>query len=98
MKTGMIEFDGIEYPDGAASDPNTLGLMQGSPPPPGKRVRFEDDRYLDFPQIRWSLSHMRELVPTIAVERGTGAASDIGVTTPDGEAWIDALIFEELHG
>ena len=98
MKTGTIVFDGIEYPDGNASDPNTLGWMQGSPPPLAKRIRFEDDRYLDFPQIRWSLSHMRELVPTIAVERGTGAASDIGVTTPDGEAWIDALIFEELHG
>src|ERR1700681_2762138 len=98
MKTGMIEFDGIEYPDGAASDPNTLGLMQGSPPPPGKRVRFEDDRYLDFPQIRWSLSHMRELVPTAAVWRGNATPSDIGLAIHGREAAIDALTFDDLQG
>jgi CubicO group peptidase (beta-lactamase class C family) len=98
MKTGTIEFDGIEYSDGNASDPNALGLMQGSPPPLAKRIRFEDDQILDFPQIRWSLSHMRELVPTAAVWRGTGAASEIGVTTRDSEARIDALTFYDLLG
>ena len=98
MKTGTLKFDGIEYPDGNASDPNTLGLMHGSPPPVAKRVRFEDDRYLDFPQIRWSLSHMRELVPTASVWRGSGAASDLGAATADGQASIDALTFEDLRG
>jgi CubicO group peptidase (beta-lactamase class C family) len=98
MEAGTIEFDGVEYPDGNASDPNELGLMQGSPPPPAKRIRFEDDRILDFPQLRWSLSHMRELLPTTAVWRGTGTASDIGVSTRDGEASIDALTFDDLHG
>ena len=98
MKTATLEFDGIEYPDGNASDPNTLGLMHGSPPPVAKRVRFEDDRYLDFPQIRWSLSHMRELVPTASVWRGSGAASDLGAATADGQASIDALTFEDLRG
>ena len=98
MKTGTMEFDGIEYPDGNASDPNALGLMQGSPPPPAKRIRFEDDRYLGFPQIRWSLSHMRELVPTAAVWRGIGAASDLGAIARGSEARIDALAFDDLHG
>jgi CubicO group peptidase (beta-lactamase class C family) len=98
MKTGTMEFDGIEYPDGNASDPNALGLMQGSPPPPAKRIRFEDDRYLGFPQIRWSLSHMRELVPTAAVWRGIGAASDLGAIARGSEARIDALTFDDLHG
>jgi CubicO group peptidase (beta-lactamase class C family) len=98
MKTGTLEFDGIEYPDGNASDPHTLRLMQGSPPPVAKRIRFEDDRYLEFPQIRWSLSHMRELVPTAGVWRGSGAASHLGTATPDGEANIDALTFEDLRG
>jgi len=98
MKTGTMEFDGTEYPDGIASDPHALQLMQGSPPPLGKRIRFEDDRYLEFPQIRWSLSHMRELVPTARVWRGAGAASDLGAATPEGEARIDALTFEDLHG
>jgi CubicO group peptidase (beta-lactamase class C family) len=98
MKTGTIEFDGIEYPDGNASDPNELGLMQGSPPPREKRIRFEDDQYLGFPQIRWSLSHMRELVPTAAVWRGAGTPSNIGVAARDREASIDALAFDDLHG
>src|ERR1700722_1683774 len=98
MKTGTIEFDGVEYPDGNASDPNALGWMQGSPPPPAKRIRFEDGRLLEFPQLRWSLSHMRELVPTVAVWRGTGPASDIGIAGRAGEARIDALIFDDLHG
>jgi CubicO group peptidase (beta-lactamase class C family) len=98
MKAGTIEFDGIEYPDGNASDPNGLGLMRGSPPPLAKRIRFEDDQYLVFPQIRWSLSHMRELVPTAAVWRGTGTPSHIGAATRDSEARIDALAFDDLHG
>ena len=98
MSSGIIEFDGIEYPDGHASDPNALGWMQGSPPPMAKRIRFEDDRLLEFPQLRWSLSHMRELVPTVAVWRGTGPASDMGSVTRDGEASIDALTFDDLQG
>jgi CubicO group peptidase (beta-lactamase class C family) len=98
MKDGTIEFDGIEYPDGNASDPNELGLMQGSPPPPAKRIRFEDDRYLNFPQIRWSLSHMRELIPTAAVWRGAGTPSNIGAAARESEARIDALAFDDQHG
>jgi CubicO group peptidase (beta-lactamase class C family) len=98
MQTGTVEFGGIEYPDGNGSDPALLGLMQGSPPPPAMRVRFEDDRYLQFPQIRWSLSHMRELVPTTAVWRGAGAVSDLGVAAPSSQAHIDALTFDDLSG
>jgi CubicO group peptidase (beta-lactamase class C family) len=98
MKIGTIEFDGIEYTDGHASDPNKLELMQGSPPPPAKRIRFQDDRILEFPQIRWSLSHMRELLPTAAVWRGDGPASDLGVIPRGSEARIDALAFDDLQG
>jgi CubicO group peptidase (beta-lactamase class C family) len=98
MTIETIEFDGIEYPDGNGSDPNALGWMQGSPPPMAKRIRFEDDRLLDFPQLRWSLSHMRELVPTVAVWRGAGPASDIGAAGRDSEAAINALTFDDLQG
>jgi CubicO group peptidase (beta-lactamase class C family) len=98
MTTGTTEFEGTEYPDGNASDPIALGLMRGSPPPPAQRIRFEDDRYLEFPHIRWSLSHMRELVPTVAVWRGGGAPSDLRVVDRSGEAKIDALEFEDLSG
>jgi CubicO group peptidase (beta-lactamase class C family) len=98
MNSHTMEFDGVEYPDGHRSDPKVLGLMQGSPPPLSKRIRFEDDRYLGFPQIRWSLSHMRELVPTTAVWRGTGGASGLGSAARESEARIDALTFDDLNG
>ena len=93
-----LPFDGVDYPDGIASDPRTLGWMQGCPPPPDRRIRFEDDRFLDFPQIRWSLSHFRELVPTVNVWRGRGPASDLAASTSASEAAIDAMTFDDLHG
>ena len=97
MNIGTIEFGGSEYPDGEASDPEKLALMQGSPPPAAKRIRFEDDGILEFPQIRWSLSHMRELVPTVAVWRGPGTAADLPVTE-GREGDIDVLAFDDLDG
>lgn len=93
-----LEFDGVKYPDGAASDPRVLGWMEGAPPPADKRITFADDRFLEFPQIRWTLSHMRELAPTVNVWRGRGPASpvdDAGST--DGEA-IESLRFTSLDG
>jgi CubicO group peptidase (beta-lactamase class C family) len=98
MKSAMFEIDGVEYPDADASDPNALGWMQGSPPPPAQLIRFQDDRFLEFPQIRWTLSHMRELAPSVAVWRGAGRPSDLGVAPHGLEASIDALIFTDLQG
>jgi CubicO group peptidase (beta-lactamase class C family) len=98
MKSGMFEIDGVEYPDADASDSIALGWMQGSPPPRAKLIRFQDDRFLEFPQIRWTLSHMRELAPTAAVWRGGAAASDLGQAPHGLEAAIDALVFEDLQG
>lgn len=94
----MLEFDGVRYLDGHASDPEVLGLMRGAPPPPDQRIRFEDDRFLSFPQIRWSLSHMRELLPTANVARGPSPPSELGSIAPAVDAGIDALAFVDLHG
>src|ERR1700690_1149721 len=98
MKSGIVEIEGVEYPDADASDPNAAGWMQGSPPPKAKQIRFEDDHFLEFPQIRWTLSHMRELAPTANVWRGNAEASDLGQAPHDLEAGIDALAFQDLHG
>lgn len=95
---GTLTFDGKDYLDGIASDPNTLGWMQGNPPPLDKRIRFGDDRFFAFPQIRWTLSHMRELVPTATVWRGSGAASSLGRPSAADQAAIDALSFDDLNG
>ena len=44
------------------------GLMVGSPPPPDKIVTI--DNFLQAPYNRWSLLHLREIVPTRDVPRG----------------------------
>ncbi len=94
----MQNFDGTDYLDATSSDPTALAWMQGTPPPVAKRIRFEDDRFLSFPQIRWSLSHMRELVPTVNVWRGAGGASELGAVNSSTAAAIDALTFKDMNG
>ena len=96
VKSGTLSFDGVEYPDAEASDPIRLGWMRGSPPPPERRIRFEDDRFLEFPQLRWSLSHMRELVPTVRVRRGGHASARWPTPDASTQAAIDALAFADL--
>jgi CubicO group peptidase (beta-lactamase class C family) len=98
MTSGTLEFDGKRYLDGSASDPNLLGWMQGAPPAADKRIRFRDDKFLKFPENRWSLSHVRELLPTVPVWRGGGSPSDLGQLTDGAMAPIDALAFSDLHG
>lgn len=95
---GTLEFDGVRYLDGRASDPRLLGWMQGTPPPTGRRVRFADDQFLDFPQIRWTLSHMRELVPTVNVWRGETSPVPLGRAAVADAASIDALAFTDMQG
>jgi len=93
-----LEFDGVRYLDGHASDPRKLGWMLGAPPPPDKLITFAGDRFLDFPQIRWSLAHMRELAPTVAVRRGDAPRLSFGAPDHDDAAAIDELSFTDMHG
>ncbi|UVC15390.1 serine hydrolase domain-containing protein [Mesorhizobium onobrychidis] len=93
---GMLEFDGHRYLDGRASDPRDLGWMRDAPPPVEKRITIESDTVLQFPQMRWSLSHMRELMPTVNVWRKPGAPSHFERHEKTGE--IDALTFTDTNG
>lgn len=87
----------------ADSEPGALGLMQGAPVPAAAQVRWDDGSMWRFPQQRWAFSHMRELVPTVAIPR-EGAVSalpraerddldDVQLTTLDGQAmtWAESL-------
>ncbi|MCX7554368.1 serine hydrolase [Marinicella sp. S1101] len=58
--------------DDAASDPQKLGMMQGFPPPVEKRVMQPDSNFFSFPKMRWTVCHIRELMPTKQVSRGLG--------------------------
>ncbi|WP_245294256.1 serine hydrolase domain-containing protein [Rhizobium etli] len=61
-----------------------------------KRITFESGNFRNFPQIRWSFSHMRELMPTAAVWRGAGTPSPFDRS--DMSAEIDTLDFVDIDG
>lgn len=73
-----------------ASDPKLLSWMQGAPPPENKRIRYTDDDYFSFPKLRWTACHFRQLMPTVGVSRGPGAAHALPRRL---DAAIDALSF-----
>ncbi len=94
-------------PSAAETDPQTLGWMQGFPPPPDKTITFHDGSFRSFPELRWAWSNIRQLVPTVNVWRGAGPASvlpredhDIGASasvTMDGRPMTFARMCEETY-
>jgi CubicO group peptidase (beta-lactamase class C family) len=94
----------------AETDPVKMGWMQGSPPPPEKRIQYRDGSFYQFPKTRWSFAHMRQLAPTVRVSRGAGKISPLPVAlrkdlddvtfTPLNRSgtmrWADA--FEAVYG
>ena len=71
----LVTPTGEPLPDPRATSTEAQGWMQGFPPPPDKRIVFnERPGHGQFPRNRWAFSHMRELVPTANVWRGPGAA------------------------
>ncbi|MEB3323010.1 MAG: serine hydrolase, partial [Synechococcaceae cyanobacterium] len=56
----------------ASSDPRRLGWMEGAPPPADRIIGFGDPDAFGFPQLRWSVCHFQQLMPTRAVSRGLG--------------------------
>jgi hypothetical protein len=90
---GTVAASADSAPDLAAAratDAVSMGWMIGSPPPPDKQIRYDDGSFYRFPQARWSFSHMRELRPTVAISRGSGAASRL-VRAPRPD--LDAVTF-----
>lgn len=82
------------------SDPNVMGWMQGFPPPADKIITQPDSVYFSFPRLRWSVCHMRELLPTERISRGLGAPDPLEYPTSneltDERKAIDALTFTPL--
>lgn len=75
----------------ARSDPAAMGLMQGFPPPPESRV--DARTWMDFPQVRWSVRHSRELLPTVAVRRAGPVAA-----LPEAAQELGAMAFVDEDG
>jgi hypothetical protein len=66
-----------EFLSAKESDPKNFGWMQGFPPPKDKVLHSWDGSFFEFPAIRWSVVHMRQLLPTINVSRGLEAPSTL---------------------
>ena len=80
-------------PDPAATSVDALGWMKGFPPQPDRQITFDDQTSVAYPRARWSFSHIRELVPTANVWRGSGAASPLP-SAPRND--IEAVTFKPL--
>lgn len=59
--------------DAQQSDPVAMQWMQGFPPPADKRIMQPESDFFSFPKLRWTVCHIRELMPTKRVSRGLGA-------------------------
>jgi CubicO group peptidase (beta-lactamase class C family) len=77
------------------SDPEKLDWMTGFPPPPDKLIMQPESDFFSFPKLRWTVCHIRELMPTKLVSRGIGPSIQLEHITDDG---IDAVTFTPIGG
>lgn len=85
----------VKFPDAVASDPAVLGWMKGAPPTADKIIRFEDGSYFKFPQMRWSVSNFRQLMPTVNISRGNQPSDPIPLQE---NKMIDSISFLPIGG
>ena len=84
-----------------ASDPRVMGWMQGFPPPKDKLIMQPESDYFSFPKLRWSVCHIRQLLPTVEINRGLKNAVPLSYLPPAELAQsmrtINALTFTPLN-
>ena len=69
--------------------------MIGFPPPAEKLIMQPESDFFSFPKLRWTVCHIRELMPTKQVSRGIGSPVPLDSALDDG---IDAVTFTPLGG
>lgn len=67
--------------------------MEGFPPPPEKLIMQPESDFFSFPKLRWTVCHIRELMPTKQVSRGIGPPIPLQYAIDDE---IDAVRFTPL--
>ena len=75
------------------SNPIKLGWMQGFPVPADKLIMQPESDFFSFPKMRWTVCHMRELMPTKEVSRGIGAPVPMTYAL---DSAIDSVTFQPL--
>lgn len=78
----------------AESNPKYLKLMQGFPPPKDKRITLPDSIFFSFPNLRWSVCNMRELLPTANITRNLYSYSPLTYSLVNG---IDEVTFKPTN-
>jgi CubicO group peptidase (beta-lactamase class C family) len=68
MFFSLVTVFSESYLNATESDPNKLGWMNGFPPKKEKTLKASDGSFFEFPQLRYSVNHMREFFPTRAVK------------------------------
>jgi len=81
------------YMSAEESDPKRLGWMDGFPPLPEKLIMQPESDFFSFPKLRWTVCHIRELMPTKQVSRGIGPPIPLEYAIDDG---IDAVTFTPM--
>jgi len=86
----MKAQDQKQFLSAKESEPSNFGWMQGFPPPADKTLHAADGSFFQFPALRWSVVHMRQMLPTINVSRGLGAPEPLEYELDNK---IDAITF-----
>ena len=76
-----------------STDPGKLGWMTGFPPPSVKLIMQPESDFFSFPKLRWTVCHIRELMPTKQVNRGNGPPVPLEHSIDGG---IDAVTFTPI--
>ena len=82
-----------QYLDAQASDPSVMGWMTGFPPPPAALIMQPESDFFSFPKLRWTVCHIRELMPTKQVSKGLGSPNTLSYAIDNN---IDAITFRPL--
>ena len=90
LTTNCMAQNKTEFLSAKESEPSNFGWMKGFPPPADKVLHTWDGSFFNFPAIRWSVVHMREMLPTQNVSRGTESPSKLSY---DLDKNIDELTF-----
>lgn len=85
----------ISHLSAEESDPKKLRWMTGFPPPPEKLIMQPESDFFSFPKLRWTVCHIRELMPTKQVSRGIGPQLPLEYAINDG---IDAVTYTPVGG
>ena len=93
--TGFSSAQSVNPLSAEESDPVSMGWMTGFTPSADKLIMQPESDFFSFPKLRWTVCHIRELMPTKLVSRGIGPPIPLEYSIDQG---IDAVTFTPMAG